>query len=156
MDRKELMGVIGENQRRVERLLSAVRMDAREGVSAFESRANDLAEALFMLQERRDLKLVSLRAQATKLIKQASQLIADYMEFDKDPDKYLQEQIERAEKVEKRGGKRAGSGRPSLGVKKPVMITLPQEDWNMIDARIAAGEYKGYADYFRSLHSKAH
>lgn len=156
MDRKEWMNLLSENQRRVERLLFTVRMDAREGVREFEIQANDLAEALFMLQERGDLKLVSLRAQATKLIKQASQLIADYMEFDKDPGKYLQEQSERAEKVEKRGGKRAGSGRPSLGVKKPVMITLPQEEWNMIDARIAAGEYKGYADYFRSLHSKAH
>lgn len=51
----------------------------------------------------------------------------------------------------KRGGKRAGAGRKSLGVKKPVSITLPDEVWNEIDNLIQNGDYKSYADYFRSL-----
>ncbi|MCV4233328.1 hypothetical protein OHJ21_19275 [Virgibacillus sp. LDC1] len=55
----------------------------------------------------------------------------------------------------KRGGARTGAGRKSIGVKKPVSITLPQEDWNEIDNLIKAGEFKSYADYFRSLREGA-
>lgn len=48
-----------------------------------------------------------------------------------------------------RGGKRAGAGRPSKGVKKAVTIVLPDEAWLEIDSLIENGEYAGYADYFR-------
>jgi hypothetical protein len=55
----------------------------------------------------------------------------------------------------KRGGARTGAGRKSIGVKKPVSITLPQEDWEDIDNLIKAGEFKSYADYFRTLREGA-
>ncbi|RJG23295.1 hypothetical protein [Paenibacillus thiaminolyticus] len=51
-----------------------------------------------------------------------------------------------------RGGARVGAGRPSLGVKKPVSITLPSDDWEEIDNLIQRKEFKSYADYFRFLH----
>lgn len=51
-----------------------------------------------------------------------------------------------------RGGAREGAGRPSLGVKKAVSITLPQEEWDEIDYLIQVkNEFKSYADYFRYL-----
>lgn len=50
-----------------------------------------------------------------------------------------------------RGGRRAGAGRKSLGVKKPVSITLPEQVWNEIDNLIQNEKYRSYADYFRSL-----
>lgn len=50
-----------------------------------------------------------------------------------------------------RGGRRAGAGRKSIGVKKPVSITLPVSVWDEIDSVIQSGKYKSYADYFRSL-----
>ncbi|EGL18554.1 hypothetical protein [Paenibacillus sp. HGH0039] len=53
----------------------------------------------------------------------------------------------------RRGGKRNGAGRKSLGVKKPITITLPEADWIEIDNLIQLGVYSGYADYFRSLHN---
>lgn len=50
-----------------------------------------------------------------------------------------------------RGGRRAGAGRKSIGLKKPVSITLPEEVWNEIDSLIQGEKYRSYADYFRSL-----
>lgn len=50
-----------------------------------------------------------------------------------------------------RGGRRAGAGRKSLGVKKPVSITLPEHIWNEIDNQIQERIHRSYADYFRSL-----
>ncbi|RRJ54758.1 transcriptional regulator [Paenibacillus oralis] len=64
----------------------------------------------------------------------------------------MQEYRERSEKVEKRGGTRKGAGRPSIGIKKMVTITLEADEWAEIDALIAVGEFKGYTDYFRSQH----
>ncbi|MNN54012.1 hypothetical protein D3C81_1688020 [compost metagenome] len=52
---------------------------------------------------------------------------------------------------EHRGGRREGAGRKSLGVKKPVSITLPEDTWNEIDNLIQSEKFKSYADYFRSL-----
>jgi len=49
-----------------------------------------------------------------------------------------------------RGGKREGAGRKSFGVKKPVSIALPQSVWDDIDDLIQNGQYKSYADFFRS------
>ncbi len=55
-------------------------------------------------------------------------------------------------KLEMRGGARKGAGRPSKGIKKPVSITIPKEEWDLIDKCIAEGHYKTYADYFRHAH----
>ncbi|QHT63292.1 CopG family transcriptional regulator [Paenibacillus lycopersici] len=52
------------------------------------------------------------------------------------------------------GGARPGAGRKSEGDKKVVTITLPTEDWALIDAAIEQGAYKGYADYFRQLQER--
>lgn len=150
MDRNQIMDMVSDNQRMVERILQAARMDHRDGAETFVSRADNLAEALYLLRDSKDIKLVSLRAQANDLIKQSAQLHADYYEFDRDPKRYIKQEQERV--IERRGGKRHGAGRKAIGIKKPVMITLPQEDWEMIDSLISSGEYKGYADYFRTLH----
>lgn len=50
-----------------------------------------------------------------------------------------------------RGGARDGAGRPSLGKKKPVSITLEESEWAQIDELIKKAEFKSYADYFRFL-----
>lgn len=151
MNRIEYLELIAKTQNQVEKLLSTIRMDARQGIEMFEQRANELAESLFTLHEYKDLKLVTLRSKANDLIKQAAQLHADYFEYDQNPKKFMKEYQERINKVENRGGKREGAGRKSIGVKKPVSITLPQEDWDEIDNLIKAGEFKSYAEYFRSL-----
>ncbi|SYX84591.1 hypothetical protein [Paenibacillus alvei] len=54
----------------------------------------------------------------------------------------------------KRGGARKGAGRKSIGVKKPVTISMPQSEWDEIDSLIQSGEFQSYADYFRTLHRK--
>lgn len=43
-------------------------------------------------------------------------------------------------------------GRPSIGVGKVVKMTLPREDWAMIEDAISTGRAANYADYFRQLH----
>lgn len=52
-------------------------------------------------------------------------------------------------KMDLRGGVRHGAGRPSLGKKKPVSITLSENEWTQIDDLIKEGQFKSYADYFR-------
>lgn len=50
-----------------------------------------------------------------------------------------------------RGGPRPGSGRPSVGPKpvvRKVSITLPQEEWDKIDANLGGTKL---AEYFRDL-----
>lgn len=49
-----------------------------------------------------------------------------------------------------RGGARKGAGRKSLGIKKPVSITLPPENWKEIDNLIQTNEFASYADFVRS------
>lgn len=53
-----------------------------------------------------------------------------------------------------RGGYRPDAGRKSLGIKKGISISIPHEQWDTIDKLIAAGHYKGYADYFRQQHER--
>ncbi len=54
--------------------------------------------------------------------------------------------------TKKMGGVREGAGRKRIGVKRPVSITLPKEDWEQIDRLIESGHCKSYAEYFRTLH----
>ena len=49
-----------------------------------------------------------------------------------------------------RGGSRKGAGRKSLGVKRPVSITLPPEMWDEIDNLIQNEKFSSYADFVRS------
>ncbi|MCY7487898.1 type II toxin-antitoxin system ParD family antitoxin [Paenibacillus alvei] len=58
-------------------------------------------------------------------------------------------------KMSFRGGFREGAGRPSLGIKKPVSITLEHYEWHEIDDLIQNGEYKSYSDFFRTLLRKS-
>lgn len=60
---------------------------------------------------------------------------------------------EKQSKVSKRGGSRQGAGRKSLGIKRPVTITLPEDVWKEIENQliINGGNYKSYAEYFRRL-----
>jgi len=60
--------------------------------------------------------------------------------------------VEEEQPVKRRGGRRPGAGRPSLGgAKRVVTITLSPESWELIDAEIAAGKASSLADYFRTL-----
>lgn len=49
--------------------------------------------------------------------------------------------------------KSAKIGRPSLGVGRPVKITLPEEDWCKIEKLVDQGHAASVADYFRQLHN---
>ena len=52
------------------------------------------------------------------------------------------------------GGSRPGAGRPSVGMRKVVSVSMPEEEWQKIDRLIESKNYTGYADYFRSIHLK--
>jgi ribosomal protein L37AE/L43A len=57
-------------------------------------------------------------------------------------------------KAERRGGKREGAGRkPAIdkGVARKVSITLPEEQWEIIDSMIDGTNIKSLAHYFRIL-----
>ncbi|NOU81546.1 hypothetical protein GC101_22035 [Paenibacillus sp. LMG 31459] len=49
-----------------------------------------------------------------------------------------------------RGGVRPGAGRKSKGVKKPITMAIPAEQWAYIDNLIQTKVYEGYADLFRN------
>jgi len=46
-------------------------------------------------------------------------------------------------------------GRPKIGVRRPVKITLPEEDWEIVEQAIASGSAGSLSDYFRQLHEKS-
>ena len=43
-------------------------------------------------------------------------------------------------------------GRPSIGIGKPVKITLPEQEWERIEEIVKEGHASSVADYFRQLH----
>ncbi|MDF1586083.1 hypothetical protein [Marinimicrococcus flavescens] len=51
----------------------------------------------------------------------------------------------------KRGGKREGAGRKSIGVKKHMALTMPQDMWNEIDNLIQRDKIGSYSEFFRIL-----
>ncbi|OBZ12907.1 hypothetical protein A8L34_29660 [Bacillus sp. FJAT-27264] len=51
----------------------------------------------------------------------------------------------------KRGGKRQGAGRKSIGVKKHMALTMPQDMWNEIDDLIQKDKIGSYSEFFRTL-----
>lgn len=54
--------------------------------------------------------------------------------------------------TEKRGGKRPRAGRPKLGDKNHIALTLPADHWQFIDAQISeSGPIKSRSDFFRQL-----
>jgi len=46
-------------------------------------------------------------------------------------------------------------GRPKIGVRRQVKMTLPAEDWYQIEASVLSGSASSIADYFRQLHESA-
>ncbi|AJE54162.1 hypothetical protein [Paenibacillus polymyxa] len=46
-------------------------------------------------------------------------------------------------------------GRPTIGKPRQVKITLPDSDWQHIEALIASGRVASYAEYFRDLHASS-
>lgn len=52
------------------------------------------------------------------------------------------------------GGYREGAGRPAIGKRKVVSISLPDQDWEKIDQKIESGEVSSYSEYFRTLHAE--
>lgn len=45
-----------------------------------------------------------------------------------------------------------GPGRPQIGVRKQIKMTLPKEDWDQIEQLIENEHAESFADYFRQLH----
>lgn len=56
----------------------------------------------------------------------------------------------------KHGGVRPGAGRPAIGRRRVVSISLPDQDWKKIDQKIESGEVESLSEYFRDLHKKMH
>ncbi|MBY9082358.1 hypothetical protein [Paenibacillus sp. CGMCC 1.18879] len=50
-----------------------------------------------------------------------------------------------------RGGARAGAGRKSIGVKKHMALTMPQQMWDEIDNLIQKDGLSSYSEFFRQL-----
>lgn len=46
-------------------------------------------------------------------------------------------------------------GRPKIGVRRQVKMTLPAEDWELIEQAVSSGSAASIADYFRQLHDQA-
>jgi hypothetical protein len=49
------------------------------------------------------------------------------------------------------GGAREGAGRPSLGEKRTVSITMPEEQWYTIRHLINSGAVKNQSEAFRMI-----
>jgi hypothetical protein len=48
------------------------------------------------------------------------------------------------------------AGRPSIGDRRVISITLPGNEWNKVDSLISAGHATSASDYFRQLHEQFH
>lgn len=59
---------------------------------------------------------------------------------------------QQAELVMQRGGYRPGAGRKAKGIRRPVKINLPQEEWDYIEGLIENEHVESLAEYFRILH----
>lgn len=58
-------------------------------------------------------------------------------------------------KIEEMLKRHEAPSRQRIGVTKKVSITLPEQEWNEISAKIAKGEYKSISEYFREKHLEA-
>jgi hypothetical protein len=65
--------------------------------------------------------------------------------------RWMQEDAE----ASRRGGRREGAGRPSIGVSKPFKLTLEQEAWDWIDECVRRGDAASRADLLRQLIDRA-
>ncbi|QYK68290.1 hypothetical protein [Paenibacillus sp. S02] len=152
--REELIKQLKATQMEVERLLFRIKQISTQGRDYFVEAGDQLADKLFDLRTNKDVKINSLRSKSTDLINKKDKFFKDYAVFCADPIGFTKRREADAAKVEKRGGARKGAGRKSLGAKKSVTITLPQERWDAIDDLIKNGKIKSYPDYFRYLDSK--
>ncbi|WP_249930854.1 hypothetical protein [Paenibacillus polymyxa] len=152
--REELIKRLKDTQMEVERLLFVIKQNSTVGRDYFVEAGDRLADQLFDIRTKKDIKINSLRSKATSLINKKDKFFKDYAGFCADPIGFNKRREAEAAKVEKRGGARKGAGRKSLGIKKSVTITLPQERWDTIDDLIKNGIFKSYPDYFRHLDSK--
>ncbi|MFB5678206.1 hypothetical protein ACE3NQ_16395 [Paenibacillus terreus] len=58
-----------------------------------------------------------------------------------------------ASQVDNRGKDRKKPGpKPKRGIKRHYTVTMPQQDWDIIDNLIKEGRFRYVADYFRFLH----
>lgn len=62
--------------------------------------------------------------------------------------------IQGGKQPSKRGGVRPGAGRKRIGEKRQISITLPDQEWEMIDRMVEVGQYGSYSEYFRTLHEQ--
>ncbi|OAZ49751.1 hypothetical protein [Paenibacillus polymyxa] len=152
--REELIKQLKDIQMEVEKLLFSIKQNSTQGRDYFVEAGNQLADQLFDLRTQKDIKINSFRSKATSLINKKEKFFKDYAVFCADPIGFNKKREADAAKVEKRGGARKGAGRKSLGTKKSVTITLPQERWDAIDDLIKNGKFKSYPDYFRYLDSQ--
>lgn len=49
------------------------------------------------------------------------------------------------------GGAREGAGRKKIGESRALRITLPKEEWEVIDKIVEQGGASSLSDYFRRL-----
>ncbi|MEE4580557.1 hypothetical protein [Paenibacillus polymyxa] len=152
--REELIKRLKDTQMEVERLLFSIKQNSTQGRDYFVVAGDKLADQLFDLHTKKEVKINSLRSKSRDLINKKDKFFKDYAAFCADPRGFFEKSEADAAKVEKRGGARKGAGRKSLGIKKSVTITLPQERWDEIDSLIKNGKFKSYPDYFRHLDSQ--
>lgn len=153
-ERDQYIDELKKMQSAVEKIRFSVGQRGVDGKTIFYDRLNNLLDDIFDLRTNKIATLSTLRAKTRDYTVLQQELAKDYEAFSINPDKFLKEYNEKLNRVEKRGGTRQGAGRPSLGVKKSVTITLPQEAWDQIDGLIKNGEFKNYPEYFRSLMKK--
>lgn len=47
-------------------------------------------------------------------------------------------------------------GRPQIGERRVISITLPENEWEKVESLISAGHATSTSDYFRQLHEHFH
>ena len=146
MDRISSNLQLKQIQSKLENLLFIVQQDS-EGNVIFNKTLDDLIGEVFKLRTDKSINESQLFKQGNKLIEQAQKAEDDYQLYSKNRAEYFK----RTNKKENRGGSRKGAGRKGIGTKKPVSITLSDDDWFMIDNLIKDGKFKNYPEFFREI-----
>ncbi|MFB5678207.1 hypothetical protein ACE3NQ_16400 [Paenibacillus terreus] len=112
----------------VERML--IQMKKNEA-GDMEDRTEELADKFIDFTIENELRLQSIYKQLSELKKEVEVL---------------------ANPTDNLGEARKKPGPKPKGVKRHYTLTMPQEDWDIIDGMIQAGHFKYTSDYFRFLH----
>jgi hypothetical protein len=55
-----------------------------------------------------------------------------------------------------KGSVKRKPGRPHIGERRVISITLPENEWEKVESLITAGHATSSSDYFRQLHGEFH